>query len=109
MVVKNQWILCTFYRIISHTYWNAYPYAKGQADKKGSHPDSPPPPKGDGKSSGLLLEHILAYAAERADEIIRQISERYTRCEIVIRITFGLIINPATNRANPNFHQKSLL
>lgn len=59
--------------------------------------------------SGLFLEHILAYAAERADEIIRQVRERNARCEIVIGITFCLIIDSATDRANPNFHQKSLL
>lgn len=59
--------------------------------------------------SGLFLEHVLAYAAERADEIIRQIRKRNARCEIVIRIALCLVVNPATDRANPNFHQKSLL
>ncbi len=59
--------------------------------------------------SGLFLEHVLAYAAERADEIIRQVRERNARCEIVIGITFCLIIDPATARAKPDLQQKSLL
>lgn len=57
--------------------------------------------------SGLFLEHVLAYAAKRADEIIRQVRERNARCEIVIGITFCLIVNPATDRANPNFIRKA--
>ena len=65
--------------------------------------------QGDGLSSGLLLEHILAYAAKRANEIIRQICKRYTRCEIIIRIAFRFVVNPATNSANPNFNDSASL
>ena len=61
------------------------------------------------KLSGLFFKHVLAYAAERADEIIRQVLERNARCEIVIGISFCLIVNPAADCANPNFHGKSLL
>lgn len=54
----------------------------------------------------LLLEQRLVYAAERTDEIIRQILEGHTRSQIVIGISHSLIIDPPANCTNPCLHGK---
>ena len=57
-------------------------------------------------ASFLLLKQRLVYAAERTYEVLRQILERHTGGEIIVRIANRLVINPAANCTNPCLHGK---
>ena len=62
--------------------------------------------------SGMLVlsglgEHVLAYATQGADKILRQVFPTGARGDAVVRVTGGLIIHIATNITNVFFHGSS--
>ena len=50
------------------------------------------------------LEHILAYAAQRADIIVREILPLGACCDAVIGLAYCLVIDITANGANILFH-----
>ena len=62
--------------------------------------------------SGMLVpsglgEHVLAYATQGADKILRQVFPPGARGDAVVRVAGGLIVNPTANGASVNLHKFS--